>query len=210
MAASTKAWRAGRRTGDALTRPSTIDVLPPEIQSEIGRLRLQGCTIDQIVAHLRAMHGVTTVSRTAMGRHLKGLEKVTEQIRRSREIAVALATQFGDAPGSQVAQVNIELLHSTLLNLQLKADEDGEIDAGGLAALAGNPEGISLLARAIKDLAAASKTNADFIEKVEKRAEDKARKDAVARVEVISRERGIGSETLEAIKAGIFGVKVGS
>ncbi len=49
-----------------MTRPSTIDVLPAEIQSEIGRLRMQGCTIDQIVAHLRRMHGVTTVIPESM------------------------------------------------------------------------------------------------------------------------------------------------
>ena len=67
-----------------MTRPSSIDTLDTAIQAEIGRLRMQGCTIDAIVQHLRTMHGVTTVSRSALGRHVKGLERVAEQIRRSR------------------------------------------------------------------------------------------------------------------------------
>lgn len=190
-----------------MTRPSTIDTLDEPIKSEIGRLRLQGCTIDAIVAHLRTLHGVTTISRSAMGRHVKGLDRVLEQVRRSRDVATALAERLGDAPGSQVAQLNIEMLHGLVLDLFMKTNEDGEIDPDGVAALAGNPEGMALLARAIKDLSSASKTNADFVEKIEKRAADRARAAAATAVETVGRERGITPATLEAIKAGIFGVK---
>src|SRR6185312_6168929 len=122
-----------------MTRASSIDVLPDEIQSEIGRLRMQGCTIDQIVAHLRTMHGAT-VSRSAMGRHVRGLERVAEQIRRSREVATALVHEMGDAPESEIARLNIEVLHGAILDLKLKSADGEEVDGGGAAALAGNPE----------------------------------------------------------------------
>ena len=192
-----------------MTRPSSIDVLDTPIQAEIGRLRMQGCTIDQIVAHLQTMHGAT-VSRSAMGRHVKGLERVAEQIRRSREVATALVQQLGDAPESEIARMNVEIMHSAILDLKMRLADDEEVDADGKAALSGNPEGIMLLSKAIDHLAKASKANADFAEKVEKRAEERARKAAAAAVDVVAKARGLTAETADAIKAGIFGVKAGT
>lgn len=190
-----------------MSRPSSIDALPEEIKAEIGRLRLQGCTIDQIVAHLRAMHGVTSVSRSAMGRHVKGLERVAEQIRRSREVATALVQQLGDAPESETARLNIEIMHSAILDLKMRVADGEEVDGDGAAALAGNPEGIMMLSKAIDHLAKAQKANADFAEKIEKAAEARAKREAAARVDAIGKEKGISADTLAAIKAGIFGVR---
>ena len=190
-----------------MTRPSTIDQLDTKIQAEIGRLRMQGCTIDQIVAHLATMHGVTSVSRSAMGRHVKGLEKVAEQIRRSRDVATALVQQFGDQPESELARLNIEILQGAVLDLKMRAADGEDVAAGGAAALNGDPEGIMMLSKALDHLASAQKKNIDFSAQVEKRAEERARKAAAATVETIGRERGISAATLDAIKAGIFGVK---
>ena len=188
-----------------MSRASTVDVLPEEIKAEIGRLRIQGVSIDAILTHLRSMHGVTTISRSAMGRHVKGLERLTTQIRRSRDVATALAAELGAAPESEIARVAIEALHSVILDLMMRSDDD-ELDEAGLAALRGNPEGIMYLARAMKDLAGASKTNIEFVEKIEARAALKAKREAAAAVDKIGGERGIGQDTLEAIKAGIFGI----
>ena len=190
-----------------MTRPSTIDQLDTKIQAEIGRLRMQGCTIDQIVAHLATMHGVTSVSRSAMGRHVKGLEKVAEQIRRSRDVATALVQQFGDQPESELARLNIEILQGAVLDLKMRAADGEDVAAGGAAALNGDPEGIMMLSKALDHLASAQKKNIDFSAQVEKRAEERARKAAAATVEPIGRERGISAATLDAIKAGIVGVK---
>ena len=190
-----------------MTRPSSIDALDPKIQAEIGRLRMQGCTIDAIVAHLGTMHGAT-VSRSAMGRHVRGLERVAEQIRRSREVATALVQQLGDAPESETARLNIEIMHSAILDLKMRSADGEDVDKGGAAALAGNPEGIMLLSKAIDHLAKAQKSNLDFVAQVEKRTEDRTKRAAAVAVETITRARGISGETAEAIKAAIFGVKV--
>lgn len=191
-----------------MTRPSSIDTLDTAIQAEIGRLRMQGCTIDAIVQHLRTMHGVTTVSRSALGRHVKGLERVAEQIRRSREVATALVQQLGDAPESETARLNIEIMHSAILDLKMRTADGEEVDKGGAAALAGNPEGIMLLSKAIDHLAKAQKSNADFVAQVEKRAVDRATKEAAVAVEKVTKARGISADTSELIKAAIFGVKL--
>ena len=90
----------------------------------------------------------------------------------------------------------------------MKADEgDDSADAGGLAAVAGDPKGIHDLAKALDHLSRASKTNVEFIAAAEKRATDKAKRDAAEKVETIGREKGISAATLNAIKAGIFGLR---
>jgi hypothetical protein len=94
-----------------MPRPSTIDRLPGQVRELIGKLRQdRGLTIDEILDHLRQLD--VEVSRSALGRHVKGLAKMGERLRRSRAMAEGLARQLGDAPGDQVARVNIELLHS--------------------------------------------------------------------------------------------------
>lgn len=192
-----------------MPRPSSVDKLPPEVREEIGRLRSLGWTIDQILEHLRALFDQAP-SRSALGRHIQGLDKLGEKMRRSRQVAEALVRELGTAPESQAARLNIELLHSAILDLHMRAadGEDG-IDPFGKATLAGNPEGAMMLAKALDHLSSASKRNVEFMEKVEARATERAKKEAATAVEVVAKQRGIGAETLEAIKVGIFGVRAG-
>jgi hypothetical protein len=197
-----------------MTRPSSIDTLEPRIQSEIGRLRMQGCTIDQIVAHLASMHGVTTVSRSAMGRHVKGLERVAEQIRRSREVATALVQQLGDAPESETARLNIEIMHSAILDLKMRSADGEEVDKGGAAALAGNPEGIMLLSKAIDHLSKAQKSNLDFLAQVEKRAAEMAAgmrgqvlTEAADKAATVATEAGLSADRAAQIRRDVLGLR---
>lgn len=191
-----------------MARPSTVDRLPAEVRAEIGRLRQNGRTLDEILAHLRKLDGIAPVSRSALGRHIQGMDKLGERIRRSRHVAEAMFKELGDAPESKAASLNIELAHTALLDLFMQGgDADGEVDADGKAALAGNPMGMMLVAKGIDHLASAAKKNADFAEKIEKAAEARAKRDAAATVERIGKESGISAATLDAIKAGIFGVK---
>ncbi len=192
-----------------MARPSSIDRLPDEIRSEIGRLRQNGRTIDEILAHLKTMDGIAPVSRSALGRHVKGLEKLGERMRRSRQVAEALVREMGDAPESTAARVNIELMHTVVLDMFKGAEDGGNVDPDGIAALAGNPEGVMLLAKAIDHLARASRSNVEFVARAEQRAVERAQRDAAKAIETVARERGIGTDTLEAIKAGIFGVQAG-
>lgn len=191
-----------------MAKLSTIDALPEEVRLEIGRLRQNGRTIDEILAHLRQLDGIAPVSRSALGRHLQNMAKVGERLRRSRQVAEALVKELGDAPESMAARTNIELLHTAVLDLFMKA-EDGspELDVGGSAALNGNPQGVMFLAKALDHLTRASRSNEDFIARAELRATERAKREAATAVEAVARERGISAETLQAIKAGIFGVR---
>ena len=189
-----------------MARPSSISKLPEEVRLEIGRLRQNGRTIDEIMRHLRQLDGIAAVSRSAVGRHIKGMAKLGERIRRSREVAEALVKELGETPESQSARIGVELVHTALLDLFMNEEGDGTAESG-LAAVAGDPDGIMKLAKALDHLSRASKTNIDFTLKVEQRAAEKARRDAAEQVETIGRQNGISRTTLNAIKAGIFGIR---
>ena len=94
-----------------MARASNVDKLPEEIREEIGRLRGNGHSLDEILAALRELD-VQSISRSSLGRHIKNLDKLVATNRRSRTVAQALARQMGDANASQFARANIELLHT--------------------------------------------------------------------------------------------------
>jgi len=190
-----------------MARASSIDQLPETVRAEIGRLRQNGRTIDDILAHLRKMDGIAPVSRSALGRHLQHMEKLGERIRRSRQVAEALVKELGDAPESQAARVNIELIHNAVLELFMNAESGEDIDESGKAALAGNPEGVMMLAKALDHLTRASSKNLEFIRLAEDRATAKAKREAAQAVDTVGREKGLTAATVNSIKAAIFGVK---
>ena len=188
-----------------MARPSSVDQLPAEIREEIGRLRDGGATLDQIIAHLRGLSAV--ISRSALHRHVKGMEAVGEKLRRSRSVAEVLVRQFGEAPPGRTMQLNLELMHTAILDLFMRAQDAEEgVDEGGLAALAGNPEGLMMLAKALDHIGRASKSDADYSERIIKLATERANKAAAAAVESVAKERGLSGETADMIKARIFGV----
>jgi hypothetical protein len=190
-----------------MPRPSKIDQLPAEIRAEIGRLRGDGHTIDQILAHLADMRSHVAVSRSSLGRHIKGLDKIGEKMRQSRVVAEALVRELGEAPESRTARLNIELVHGAVMDLFMRGADEGEMDERGKAALEGNPEGVMMLAKALDHLGRASKSNVEFLALAEKRAADKARAESAAAVEEVGRERGLTGDTVQEIKARIFGVQ---
>ncbi|MGO1078328.1 phage protein Gp27 family protein [Inquilinus sp. CA228] len=145
-----------------MARPSKIDRLPGEFREAIGRLREQGHTIDEILAHLRSL-GVDTISRTGLGEHVQKLDAIGERIRQSRAMARELVERYGEAGEDRLARLNIELLHDLVFRLQT-AVVDGEpvqlstLDAQRLSATLRNAQ---TSARADIDLARAKKVWAD-------------------------------------------------
>jgi hypothetical protein len=173
-------------------RPSSIDRLPAEIREAIGRLREHGKSLDEILDHLRTLE--IDVSRSALGRHVKGMAAMGERLRRSRAMAEGLARQLGETPGDKMARLNIELLHSIVNDLLAAADgEEGSIlvakDAG-------------VLATAIERLTKAARQDQDFVLKLETRVKDEAARTVAA----AGRDQGLTEETISAITSRILGI----
>ncbi|QQQ17761.1 DUF3486 family protein [Brevundimonas vitis] len=182
--------RATRRS------PSSIDKLPPEVRELIGKLRAEGVTIDAILAKLHELGA--DVSRSALGRHIKGLAEVGEQLRRSREIATALVGRFGEDADNRVGRLNIELMHGIVMQMLTGSpDETGE--AGPVTF---DAEETMFLARSLQSLASAQKIDADRLLKV--RVE--VAKDAVKAVKAVGRDKGLTADTVDAISRAVLGV----
>ena len=195
--------RQKRRTGYTASRPSSVDKLPLEIRDEIGRLRGEGYTIDEILAALRELD-VVTISRSTLGRHVKGMEKLGAKLRHSRNIAEALVRQLGDEPASRAAQLNIELLHTTITELFLAQNGEGEIDEDGKAALNGSPEGIMLLAKAMDHLTKSAKADAEYASKIEAKVEARTKREMSAHVNAVVKKQGLSADTAQALMQGLI------
>lgn len=204
--AAAPSWASPNRRGaeTAMARPSSIDRLPPEIREAIGRLREHGRTIDEILDHLRQME--VEVSRSALGRHIQSMDKVGERLRRSRAVSEALVRQLGDAPESQVARLNIELLHSFMYDFMALAESDEGEDGQGARALLQDPKAVALFAEATQRLTAASRQNLEFVTKVEARAAERAKRGAAEAAVAAAKAQGMSADTIEAIKKSILGV----
>lgn len=132
-----------------MARKSSIDRLPKEVRELIGELRQHGRTIDEILAKLRELD--VDVSRSALGRHIQqNVDALHERLHESRAVAEAVMGRIEDSSAGQVARINIELMHASLLKL-MSSDESAALD--GKEAM--------FLATALQKLASASKVDLD-------------------------------------------------
>lgn len=177
--------------------PSSIDRQPKEVRELIGRLRENGRTIDEIMAKLAELD--VDLSRSAVGRHIKRLAEVGEQLRQSREVATALVARFGDEPDNRVARLNIELMHGLVMQA-VTASAEGE--DGESAAVTFTPEDTMFLARSLQSLASAQKIDTDRLMTVRK----EVAKEAVKAVKSVGQERGLTGDTISAITKAVLGV----
>lgn len=134
-----------------MARPSKIDRLPAEIRDKIGGLRRDGRTIDEILSVLRQLD--VDVSRTGLGDHIKRIDAIGARIRESRAAAEAIMARLGENPDNRTARLNIELMHANVQQLVAGGDDGAPVTL--------DPQGAMLLARTLKDLAAAAKTDVD-------------------------------------------------
>jgi hypothetical protein len=146
-------------------RPSSIDKLDIEVRELIGKLRMDhGWTIDEIRQRLLDMG--QSVSRSALGRHVRTLEDISAEMREAQAMATALAREVGDADQSRMLDVNAQLLQANMFKLMLSAKDGETVQLG--------PKDSKDFADALRSIALTRKTDLDVIEKAEKRAADRA------------------------------------
>jgi hypothetical protein len=67
--------------------------------------------------------------------------------------------------------------------------------------------GAKLFAEALERLSKAQRLNQDFVERLERQAAERARREAGAALEKAARAQGLSNATIERIKADLFGVR---
>lgn len=178
---------------------STIDKLPPQIRELIAELRQDhGQTVDQILARLQELK--VEVSRSAVGRHLKGLAELGDQMARDREMAKVLVSRFGDEP-DHMTRMNLQLMQGVIMRI---ATATAQEEDGTTRPVTFDAEEAMFLSSALQKIVSAQKSDTDrnVILKRE------AAKEAAAAVDKVAARIGGGmsKETVAAIKAEILGI----
>lgn len=180
---------------------STLDRLPKEIREELGRLREDGWTIDELLAQLQVLRNAgrhdVDVSRSAVGRYVQTMDKVGERLRRSRAMAEGLVRQLGDEPDTRIARLNIEMGQSLIFDLMNGEDGEGaKLD----------PEQVMFITSSIQKLTSARKTDAELILRLQTEAD----KRAIATMEKVAKRRGLSSEMRDELKQDFLGIRKGT
>lgn len=178
-----------------MPRRSSIRKLDPAIQDLIGRLSERGRTLDDILDKLSELLPADEVpSRSALHRHIQGLDEIAAEIRRTKAMAEALVRTTEDEPESKVAQLNMQLAHSILLKSM--AGDGGLIQYG--------PEEAMFIASAIQKLTSAAKTDNELRATIRKEVQAEMAKALDRQVA----QKGLTAEQAAKLKAGFLGMKV--
>lgn len=174
-----------------MARNSSIDRLPIEVREKIGQLRRNGKTIDEILEKLKELD--VEVSRSALGRHCKQVEEVAKSIKQSRIVAEALVSNLGEESENKVSRVNIELMHSLILKMMI--NNEGET-------ITMDSKDAFFMASSLQKLVQASKQDLERELQIRKEISEKATK----AIDKVGKKQGLSQESLDFIKAEIFGV----
>jgi len=165
--------------------------LPNDLRVEIDRLLRDGkFTIVQITEHMRTMGA--DVSKSAVHRYSQDFERMTEDIRLTREMARAVGRELKDDVEGNATQMLVESMHALLLKARMQLSDSGDIDAGS----------VSDLAKAVKDLQVASKSSVEM--RLKLRAE--FAREAAAAVDEVATKQGLSADTVQSIKERILGI----
>lgn len=176
-----------------MARPSSIDRQPGQVRESIGAWRQNGKTLDEILDALEAEFGVK-LSRSALHRHVQGMEKALASMARSRHIAEAVIAANGHEPESQSARANFNLLQAALTDILLApdtVDEEGGVLPGGVVS---TKQGLEL-AQALERLSRARKHDVELMGKLR----EEARKEITAATTTAAREAGVDEAAISAI-----------
>jgi predicted transcriptional regulator len=174
-------------------RRSTVAALPKELVDACNGLIREGHTIDDILAALQGLGA--QVSRSAVGRYVKGTRQTLEKYREAQEVAKVWVDKLEAEPNGDVARLLPEMLRTVAFQV---------LTSMGEAEQPAKAMDVMLLAKAIRDVAGTAKTHLETEKQLRAmRAELKA---AARDVETQARQAGLSDDTVTQIKQRILGV----
>lgn len=172
-----------------MSRKSSIHRLDARIREAVdAAIREDRATIDELV-ELIEHHG-GEASRSAVGRYVKRTRESMEHYRQAQALAKTWAEKIPE--NGDVAALSRQLLSTAAF--RAAADlQDGEKVEG---------KEVMLMARALKDIAAAAKTDAE----ARARIRQELAQEAAAAVDKAGAARGLTQETRDEIRREILGM----
>lgn len=189
-------------------RPSTIDLLPPEVDDLVawayGELKSGKRFQQDVLAEfnrrlqVRALElGVElpAISKSAFSRSALRLRRLSQRLEETREIAAVLAEKFETGGGEDVTL----LVGETIKTLVLEVLEN----AGNLKADGRTAEMMANFALAVKSAEQARKVSAETATRIKT---DFAKK-AEEAVDKVAKTAGLTAETVANLKSQILGIR---
>ena len=180
-------------------RKSSIRRQPSDVREAIGQWHRDGRTLDEIVAALEETFQVK-LSRSALHRHVKGLDRTLARIDRSRAVAEAAVARFGKEPDNRVARKNIEVAHALISEIMELTDEEEQPEAGKDKDRVSTPMGAMLLSKAIEHLTKAGRHDAELVAKIRAEARKEMEKEVKARADELCRAENLKELTSAELK----------
>lgn len=148
-------------------RRSSLERMPPELQDVYHRLVRAGCTIMEITDKLNELDA--DVSKSAVGRAVKGARAQMRQYREAQEVAGQWVAQLNEQPKGDVSALLTEMLKTVAYSTIASIGDGSEAELGKDGKpKAPKPMDIMLLAKAIKDLESSTKQSLDRRAAIEK------------------------------------------
>lgn len=178
-----------------MARTGKIRRLPPELRDILHRKLDEGCTLDEITAHLKTLGA--DISRSGLGRYKQNFDKVASRLRDSREMAEAMIQKIGpEASEGRQGRLLVQMLNTLTSDYMFRRLQEGnDIDADEMKSLA----------RALKDTTHAARLSQDFElkirEEIRKEAETKLHAAAQQTAQDVETEHLSPLQALERMQA---------
>jgi hypothetical protein len=184
--------------------------LPPEIREKVAELHLAGRTNMEIMTHLHQLDlpPGTLPNYSNLAKYVKRLDVMAAQVQQSRDLAKIIVGQLGDAPETQQARLNIELMHGILTEMFFAQSARGTDKTQSVTL---SPAQIHLLCKSLDHLTHAQQTDQDSTLNLRMRiaAEQNRRVEAAAAdVAMVTLEEGLTPERVALIQAKIAGLRL--
>lgn len=216
-----KATKSTRRAPDSVDRPSTIDRMDKAVQDEIFHLRFaKGRHLHEIIDHLKAM-GEEPPSRTALGRHLKGMSEQMKArvdaelgmlgpaMQFANAFAEAVTAKIGDADGDNKLRATRELMQAQIFRMVVTsagaADDDPEAPRLGVKEMFALSRTLQTLAQAERTEGARIREEVAAAREEERLKAEEAKKVAAEAATQIARRGGLSAETQAMIRKAVLG-----
>ena len=187
-------------------RPSSIRRLPTDLREALEAwLRDKRLTQVEAAERLNAFLGereLPQVSRRAVNRYARSMDKVGERMRQSREMADAWIAKLGAQPSGRVGDLVISMMTTLVYEINLKL-QDAEIDADSLPGLSRQLRELSLTTQRLQR---ASKVSAERELQIREAERKKAAEEAAEEAGKAAAEHGLSSETADAIRRQVLGI----
>jgi len=178
-----------------MAQKSTIQQLPEDIKLELDKLIKDGrYTIDQLVEYLQDQGA--PVSRSAVGRHKKKMDRALERLRQSGEVTKVLVKELGDKTEGEMSSAMREILRSMVFDFMMEGEKV-------------EPKQFMFIAKTLKDIEQtaqiSTKREREVREEMKQIARDQAQ-EAAKEVDKITKQAGLSGEFADEIRRQILGV----